>query len=345
VSDTGPLPHGVPTPGIPDPAAFEWSLVPGALAVAIIVLVQGVGVAEAVPNPHDVGTSSRRDFTAQGLANLASGWFGGQPVGASVGQTALNLTAGARTRWAAVWTGIWMLVILVLLSGVVGRVAMPTLAAVLVYAGYRSLKPAEIVAVIRAGVIPAIALMATFVAVLVLPVATAVGIGVACSLLLQLNQESLDLKVVRIRRSPAGALLEEPAPGHVDAGEVVVLNIYGSLFYAGSRTLQRHLPVPRPGPAAEGPVVILRLRGRATLGATFLKVVGDYAEQLQDAGGELYLTGVAPALSTAWGRDEHLPTAMNIHIREATPEIGASTRAALREAVGTDDPVHRVSRP
>ena len=54
-----------------------------------------------------------------------SGFFRGLPVGGSVGQTALNVSAGARTRWAAIWSGAWMLVILAALSGLVAKVAVP----------------------------------------------------------------------------------------------------------------------------------------------------------------------------------------------------------------------------
>jgi hypothetical protein len=45
-----------------------------------------------------------------------------------------------------------------------------------------------------------------------------------------------------------------------------VLDVYGHLFYAGARTLEKLLPSSAHG--AESPVVILRLRGRAILGAT-----------------------------------------------------------------------------
>ena len=54
--------------------------------------------------------------------------FRGQPMGGSVGQTAVNLAASARSRWAAIFSGVWMLLILVLFSGVVGKIPIPTLA-------------------------------------------------------------------------------------------------------------------------------------------------------------------------------------------------------------------------
>ena len=81
---------------IPTLAALDAGVVAGAAAVAALVLIQGAGVAEAVPNPDGSTSSTRRDFTAQGLGNLTSGFFGGQPVGGCVGQTALNVASRSR---------------------------------------------------------------------------------------------------------------------------------------------------------------------------------------------------------------------------------------------------------
>ena len=104
---------------------FSADVLTGALVIAVIVLVQGAGVSEAAPNPDGAPADVDADFRAQGIGNIAAGLFRGQPVGGSVSQTALNAAAGGQTRWAAIFTGIWMLAILVALSGLVGKVAMP----------------------------------------------------------------------------------------------------------------------------------------------------------------------------------------------------------------------------
>ncbi len=194
--------------------------------------MQGAGVADAAPNPDGSRSSSDTDSAAQGVGNLASGLFGGQPVGGSVGQTALNVSAGARSRWGGIWAGLWMLLILVAFSQLVGQVAMPTLAAILIYAAVGSFKPAEVMTVMRTGPTSLIAVVATFAATLLLPVAAAVGVGVALSLLLQLNQETIDLKVVRLVPDERGGFTEAKVPKTLDDDDVVILDVYGSLFYA-----------------------------------------------------------------------------------------------------------------
>jgi len=156
VGDMGDIPPGIPLPHLPDFGLLSFELVTGALAVAVIVLVQGAGVAESAPN-EDGQPKPNVDIIAQGAGNLASGLFRGLPVGGSVGSTALNVSSGARTQWAAIWSGAWMLAILAALSGLVAKVAVPTLGAVLVFAAVRSLRVGEIRTILRTGRISQIA--------------------------------------------------------------------------------------------------------------------------------------------------------------------------------------------
>ena len=335
VADTGDIPRGIPLPHLPDLTVLSPALLTGALAVAAIVLVQGGGVAEAAPNPDGSRSSVDRDFVAQGLGNLASGLLRGQPVGGSVGQTALNVTAGARSRWGAIWAGLWMLVILALLSGVVGRVVLSTLAAVLIVAGATSLRLGQLRLILRTGRVSQIAVVTTFLATLFLPVAAAVGIGVGISLLLQLNRDALDLKVVELVPDGTGHLVERTAPATLPDRAVTVVDVYGCLLYAGARTLQVRLPDPA---GATAPVVVLRLRGRTSLGATFFAVLADYAHRLSAVDGRLYLSGVGPDLAETLRRTNQVDVDGPVRVVDATERIGESTQAAY--AAGTAWAVH-----
>ncbi|HET6754216.1 MAG TPA: SulP family inorganic anion transporter [Jiangellaceae bacterium] len=329
VEDEGAIPQLIPLPALPDFSLISVDLVVNAFAIAVIVLVQGAGVSEAAPNADGRPSNMNRDFLAQGVGNLAAGLFRGQPVGGSVGQTALNITAGARTRWAAIWSGIWMLVILIAFAGLVGKVAMPTLAAVLIFAAIGAIRPFELATIWRTGYRSQIALGATFTATLFMPVAAAVGVGVVLSLLLQLNQEAMDLTVVELVPTDDGRFREQPAPRALTSHQVTVLDVYGSLFYAGARTLQAHLPEVA---GARAPAVVLRLRGRTSLGATFFRILAAYAQQLAAAGGRLYLSGLAPDMAELLAKTGRVTVTSPIRVFGATPVLGESTWAALHDA-------------
>lgn len=329
VEDSGEIVRGFPVPAFPAIGQFSFSLLAGAFAVAAIVLVQGAGVAQSFPNPDRTRSNQNSDFMAQGWANVVAGIFRGIPVGGSVSQTALNVSVGARDRWAAIMSGVWVGVILVLLSGLAGQVAIPTLAAILIVASIAAIKPGEIGAVWRSGAQSQVGMVTTFAATLFLPVAAAVGIGVALSLLLSINREAQDVRIVSLHENPDGSLRESEVPLHLESDSVTVLNVYGSLFYAGARTLETELPEVG---LAENPVVVIRLRGRTVMGATAFSVLSNYAGELSERGGRLYLSGVAPELVSQFQEAGRIRSSGPLRVVEATPTLGESTHAAIREA-------------
>ena len=108
---------------------------------------------------------------------------------------------------------------------------------------------------------------------------------------------------------------------------MTVLDVYGSLLYAGARTLETRLPDPA---GASSPVVVLRLRRRTSLGATFVKVVAAYADRLAKSDGRLYLSGLEPSLTKRLQRTGHLDGPVRTF--QATPLVGESTGAAYHDA-------------
>jgi SulP family sulfate permease len=327
VGDQGAIPRGIPLPQVPNVGLLSFGMVTGALAIAAIIIVQGAGVAEAAPNPGNARPNPNQDIIAQGAGNLAAGFFRGIAVGGSVGQTALNVSVGGRTRWAAIWSGVWMLIILAVFSGLVAKLAVPPLGAILIFAAIGSLRPGEVATILHTGRVSQVVVITTFAATLFLPVAAAVGIGVALSLLLQLNQEAMDLAVVELTPRDDGRFEERKPPAVLTSFHITVLDVYGSLLYAGARTLQARLPAPGD---ARSPVVVLRLRRRTSLGSTFVKVVADYADQLVDSGGRLYLSGLDPSLTEQLRRTGRVDGPVRAF--EATPVVGESTQAAYLDA-------------
>lgn len=95
------------------------------------------------------------------------------------------------------------------------------------------------------------------------------------------------------RSGPTGKWKRSALPRISRPKRATVLDVYGHLFYAGARTLEKLLPSPRD---AERPVVILRLRGRTVLGATLIDVLSNYAQDLHAAKGRPYLSGLSESV-------------------------------------------------
>ncbi len=330
VSDVSAIPRGIPLPYLPSLSDFGPGVITGAISVAIVVLVQGVGVSQSVPNPDGTRTNVKRDMLAQGAANIASGSFRGLPVGGSLSATALGVIGGAQTRWASVLAGVWMAVLVIGVPGMVSYVAMPALGALLVLAGSGSIRPRSIRAVWYTGWPSRLAAVTTFLCTLFLPIQAAVGIGVVLAALLYVNESSVDVSIVEVVERPDGRLEERSPESRLRGNSVTVLDVYGHLFYAGARTLEQQLPRP----SERNPVVVLRLRGRTTLGATLVDVLANYADELKAAGGRLYLSGVNQGALEQVARTGKLDFSGPVRLYEATAILGASTRAAIADAEG-----------
>jgi SulP family sulfate permease len=329
VSDLADIPRSLPVPELPSLSGFSLNLVTAALAIGAIGLVQGSGVSQNFPNPGGAYSDPSRDFSAQGVANVAAGCFQGMPVGGSVGQTALNVSAGAKSRWANIFAGLCLALIIVVFSGLVGYIAMPALAALLMLAGYKIIDAPEAVSIGMVGWAPRIVVALTFVATLTLPIQFAVALGVVASALLYLFASSTDIDIVERVRLADGGYEEREAPKTLPSHAVTTLDVYGSLYFAGARTFEQELPSPI---GAHGSVVVLRLRGRTKVGATFVDVLARYAQLLGAAGGRLYLSGVSAHVQEQLVRSGKLTKAAQVEIYPATARIDESSLAAQAAA-------------
>jgi SulP family sulfate permease len=93
--------------------------------------------------------------------------------------------------------------------------------------------------------------------------------------------------------------------------------------------LQARLPDPA---GSHAPVVVLRLRGRTSLGATFIAVLADYAKRLDAVGGRLYLSGVDEPLFDLLERTGQVNADGPVEAFPATPVVGEATAAAEADA-------------
>jgi len=329
VADVSPIPSGIPMPALPNFALLAPDLILSAIALAVVIAVQGAGVSQSVENLDAKPISPSRDMLAQGAANVACGLFSGIPAGGSVGQTALNVSAGARTRWSGILHGVWMLLIVLLVPGLVGRVPMAVLAALMIQAGISAINAREARSIWHTGGAARWAILVTFIATLVLSVPLAVAAGVILTVVLYLASSAKDVNVQELVRLEDGRISESEPPTSLPSNTVTVLDVEGSLFFAGARTLAEALPSVND---AKRPVVILRLRGYTRVGATLIDVLDEYADELAEAGGRLYLSGVDEKIGRQLRSAGKLDLDKTVFVVPVDRIVGASTETAAVSA-------------
>jgi SulP family sulfate permease len=328
IADIADIPDTLPRPSLPDLSLVVGLIIP-AISVAIIGLVQAAGVSKTVPNADGKFGDISRDFSGQGLANLSASLFQGLPIGGTMSETSVNISAGAKTRLANIFSGILIIIIVLVFGDVVEKFAMPSIAALLIVAGYQAIKKGQVADVWDTGKAPRGIMVLTFIATLFLPIQYAVFLGVALSVIQYWVSSSLDIRVVELVPQADGVWIERPGPEKLSSQSVTLLDIYGSLHYAAAYTMEDLLPSPEEAGEA---VVILRLRGRDEVSSTFIEVIERYAQQLQAKGSKLLLAGVDEHIKTQLDNTETTETIAEEDIFLATETLRESTNAALEAA-------------
>jgi SulP family sulfate permease len=328
VGDSAVIPSALPKLVLPTVSGLLTFVVP-AVSVAIVGLIQGAGISKAVPNPGGEYSNINRDFIGQGAGNAAASLFGGMPVGASLSSTALNVQLGGRHRVANFMIGPIVALVLLLLAPAVELIPRAALGAMLIVIGVRAIDVPAIRSVWQTSVQTRTIMVVTFIGTLIIPVQFAVLVGVALSVVQYTFSSSLDARVVTLSRDDEGRVIEGEPPAKLPDDAVTVLDVYGSVFYAGTDVIDRLLP---DAIGAQNAVAVLRLRGRADVGSTFLQLIRRYSEQVAEGGGYLALVGIGPALLDQLERTGAADVVGRDHIYLAKPALLASLEEAVSDA-------------
>ncbi|MFM8274166.1 MAG: SulP family inorganic anion transporter [Gemmata sp.] len=154
----------------------------GAVTFALIASAETLLCAVAVDGKHTgPRTNFDRELVAQGIGNSICGALGALPMTGVIVRSAANVEAGARTRRSAVLHGLWLLLFVSLLPGLLSRIPAAALAAVLVYTGWKLLNLPGLWALWTESKSEALIFLATAGTVVGVDLLAGVALGVALS--------------------------------------------------------------------------------------------------------------------------------------------------------------------
>jgi sulfate permease, SulP family len=268
----GGLPRALPLPSLPGPDA-AIDLLPAAAAVAALAALESLLSARVADGMTDVHRHDPdRELLGQGLANVGTSLFGGVPATGAIARTAVNVRSGARTRLASLSHALVLAGVMAALAGVVARVPLVALAAVLLGTAWRMVEWHTVRAVVRSTRTDATVFLVTAAATLLLDLVRAVELGVLIALVAAVTKLAQTATVV-----------SEPVP--VEVGDdtehallhehVLVYRLDGPVFFAAASHFLAQLTA-----VTDVRVVVLRLGNVAMLDASGARMLAETIDQL-----------------------------------------------------------------
>jgi SulP family sulfate permease len=188
----GALPSALPSPTLPDfGIARAVDVLPSAFVIAFLAGVESLLSAMVADRAIAGSHRPNAELLAQGAANVGSSLFGGLPATGAIARTATNIRAGGRTPVAGLIHAAVILIVMLTASDLVGRMAMPALAGLLVLTAWNMSEPSkwrDHFAQRRSDVL----LLALTMGLTVLAdLAVAIGVGVALGLAFRLQRRNV----------------------------------------------------------------------------------------------------------------------------------------------------------
>lgn len=324
----GVLPSSLPVPGLPsfDPATLG-ALVGPALTVAALAAIESLLSARVAASISDTGPyDADRELVGQGLASIASGFFGGMPATGAIARTAVNVRSGGKTRLAAIVHAVVLLGVVYLATGVVSQIPLAALSGVLMVTATRMVSLSTVRSVVGSTRSDAVVFVVTALITVSFDLIVAVGIGIAVAAFFAL----------RTVAQSGGVHREElPTPALPGDERIALFRLDGALFFgAADRMLERVTRIRNVT------VVIIRMSQLQVLDATGARVIAEMVHGLEQRGITVLIKGIQPQhlkLATRVGvisslrHQNHLFTDLDAAVEHARDHVVRAERAAAEQ--------------
>ncbi|MFZ1362181.1 MAG: SulP family inorganic anion transporter [Candidatus Nanopelagicales bacterium] len=287
----GAIPHDLPAPSIPDLSPATVQLLFGAaLAVAVLAALESLLSAKVADGMVDSKpTDPNRELVGQGLANVASGMFGGMPATGAIARTAVNVRAGASTRVAALVHSVVLLVIVLAASQLVGQIPLAALSGVLIVTCYRMVDPRIVLRLLRSPGADKYILGLTALATVAFDLVVAVEVGIVLAAIMALKSLAKNSRVTQEPLPDLSDHLDTETEHQYLSEHIAIYRIDGSIFFGAA---QRFLDALSE--VADVRVVILRMSGVTVLATTGANALSDVVADLNSRDITVILKGLKP---------------------------------------------------
>jgi SulP family sulfate permease len=273
---------GVPTPRMPQISlALMREVLPSAFVIAFLAGIEALLSATVADGMTGRRHRSGQELVGMGVANIASGFFGGLPATGAIARTATNIRAGGRSPFAGMFHALFVFVFTVLAGHWLALVPMAALAAVLLMVAWGMSEFDRFVALVRTDAGERALLVLTFVLTVFVDLTVAIGVGVTLAALLFMMRMSETAGLVAVDAAEEPELRDRLPEG------VEVFRFTGPIFFGVASEMLEGLRRAGERPRA----IVLRMEEVPYIDATGANALATFTRQANHGGAEVWLVG------------------------------------------------------
>ena len=227
-------------------------------------------------DPYKRHSNLDRDLTAVGAGNLIAGLIGGLPMIAEIVRSSANVNNGAKTGWANFFHGAFLFLFVAFFPRLIHSIPLASLAALLVFTGFRLASPKEFAKVMGVGKEQLFMFVVTIIGVLATDLLVGVAIGIVAKFAIHM------LRGVRVNNLfKIHFVIEQP-----DASNVVV-SIVGAAIFSNFMSLKTALTN-----LENGKTIIFQMNNTYLLDHTVMEFLHDFQHNYEGHGGKCIFLGM-----------------------------------------------------
>lgn len=296
IATVGTLPDTLPPLSSPD-FSLETikNLAPATLAVTLFALTEAVSIGRSLGARSGQRIDGNQEFIGQGLSNIAGSFFSGYVATGSFNRSGLNYQAGAKTPLAAVFAGLLLILVVLLVAPLAAWLPDAAMAGILFLVAWGLIDFKEICHILKSSRRETAIMAVTFLGALFLELEFAIFAGVLLSLVIYLDRVS---KPRIVTRAPDPRLPKHAFSSATDltqCPQLRFLRIDGSLFFGSVNHVEENFDMIEAKYPEQKHLAII------TKGINFTDLTGGdalvkEAERRRARGGDLYLVDVKKGL-------------------------------------------------
>jgi len=245
---------------------------------ALIGSIESLLSAKAIDgiDPWKRKTDHDRDMLAVGAGNTLAAFVGGLPMISEIVRSKANIDNGARTRFANVFHGSFLLLFVALIPGLINEIPLAALGAMLVFTGFRLASPQAFIKIYHVGREQFIIFVSTVIGVLATDLLMGVAIGICVNIVLHVKNGA-----------PANTLFKSQIFVDRDGQNGVTIRVKDSAIFSTWIGLKQKLEEYR-----QEPHVVLDLSETYLVDHTTMSKLHEMEKEFQEKNSTLVITGL-----------------------------------------------------